>query len=383
MAGQFLFGITLALFGTLFGIPAVTRALGLDLSDQANLLVALFTGQMLFTAVAGRLVDRFGSLRLLAAGAGLLAVSLALVGLAGGVALALVAASVMSVGGAAVNAGSNVLVSTAFGERRGPMLNVVALFGALGAIAVPFVFAGTATIGSARARLFGLAAFGAVSAAAHLLQREPAGRHEEPHDRPSTRRILSDGWVAALVVLLILDFGMESIAAGWISTYTIGTLEGVSGTAMVGIYWTALMLGRLAGPAIHARMAKLPIVAAAAIVVALSFAGVSLAPDARALGAVVALVGLALGPMGPTVLSVAGDRYPRGTGAVFGVMLSLGQIGSVALPWTVAQVAARSGFRTAMLVPALAATILALVACGLWMRMGARGYLRPAPAEVP
>ena len=33
MAGQFLFGITLALFGTLFGIPAFTKALGLELGQ--------------------------------------------------------------------------------------------------------------------------------------------------------------------------------------------------------------------------------------------------------------------------------------------------------------------------------------------------------------
>ena len=152
---------------------------------------------------------------------------------------------------------------------------------------------------------------------------------------------------------------------------------------MTGLYWSALMLGRLAGPAIHARMGKLPIVSAAAVVVALAFGGVSLAPDARALGVVVALLGLALGPMAPTVLSVAGDRYTRGTGTVFGVMLSLGQIGSVALPWTVARVAAASGFRTAMLVPAAAAALLAFAAGGLWMRAAARGDLRRVPAEVP
>jgi hypothetical protein len=53
------------------------------------------------------------------------------------------------------------------------------------------------------------------------------------------------------------------------------------------------------------------------------------------------------------------------------------------LPWTVAQVATASGFRTAMLVPALAATLLAFVAGGLWMRTGVQGYLRAVPVETP
>lgn len=376
MAGQFLFGITLALFGTLFGIPAFTRALRLELGMQANLLVALYAGQMLFTAVAGRFVDRFGALRVLAGGAGLLTLALGLTGLADRAVPALVAASVMSLGGAAMNAGSNVLVSNTYGDERGPMLNIVALFGALGAISVPFVFAGVATIGSARVRLFALAAFGLLTAVGHLAQRQPplAAHHEEA--RPSTRAILADGWIVALVVLLAIDFGLESIAAGWFSTYTLATFPGGPGTMMVGIYWTALMVGRLLGPALHKLVPKLPILAGAGLVVSLAFAGVSGATSLPLLGAVIALAGLALGPIGPTVLSVAGARYSRGTGAVFGVLLSLGQIGSIALPWTVAQVAGRSGFRVAMLVAAGAALAFGALAAGLWIRRGVRGFIR-------
>jgi fucose permease len=376
MAGQFLFGITLALFGTLFGIPAFTKALGLELGMQANLLVALYAGQMLFTAVAGRLVDRFGALRLLATGAGLLSASLALTGMAGSAAPALVAASVMSLGGAAMNAGSNVLVSDTYGDERGPMLNIVALFGALGAISVPFAFAGVDTIGEARTRLLALAAFGLLTGIGHLAQRQPAVASHERDARPSTRAILADGWIVALIVLLAIDFGLESIAAGWFSTYTLATFPGGPGTMMVGIYWTALMVGRLLGPALHARMPKLPILATAGLVVSLAFAGVSAAPSVPLLGVVVALAGLALGPIGPTVLSVAGARYSRGTGAVFGVLLSLGQVGSIALPWTVAQVAGRAGFRVAMTVASVSALALAALAIALWARRGVTGYLR-------
>ena len=54
------------------------------------------------------------AIRKLAIGAGLLSASLALTGMAGSAAPALVAASVMSLGGAAMNAGSNVLVSDTY-----------------------------------------------------------------------------------------------------------------------------------------------------------------------------------------------------------------------------------------------------------------------------
>jgi MFS family permease len=337
---------------------------------------------MLFTAVAGRLADRFGALRLLAAGAGLLSAALALTGAAGSAGPALVAAAVMSLGGAAMNAGSNVLVSDTYGDARGPMLNIIALFGALGAISVPFAFAGVDSIDEARTRLFALAAFGVLTGVAHLAQRQPPALPHGDEPRPSTRRILADRWIVALVVLLAIDFGLESIAAGWFSAFTLATFPGGPGTTMVGIYWTALMLGRLLGPALHARVAKLPILAGAGLVVSLAFAGVSAAPSLGVLGVVVALAGLALGPIGPTVLSVAGARYSRGTGAVFGVLLSLGQIGSITLPWIVAQVAGRAGFRAAMAVASASALVLGVLAAGLWIRHGVAGYAAPRAGEA-
>jgi MFS family permease len=382
VAGQFLFGITLALFGTLFGIPAVTEGLRLDLPSQARLLVALYSGQLCLAAFAGRLADRFGSLRVLAAGATLLSASLAIVALAGSARSALAGAVVMSVGGAAVNAGSNVLVSMVYGDERGSMLNLSALFGALGAIAVPIVFAGTGSLDAARVRLFALAAFGAITAVSHFLQRQPAHHLSTEEARPSTRAILSDGWVIALVILLAIDFGMESVAAGWFATYTLGVVPDASPTLMVGLYWTALMAGRLAGPALHARLGKLPILATGGTLLALAFAGVSLAATPATLALLVVCTGVALGPMGPTILSVAGARYTRGTGAVFGVMLSLGQIGSVVLPWSVARVATDAGFRMAMLLPATAGVLLALFAASLWVRRGALGYVRTQAAET-
>jgi hypothetical protein len=43
-AGMFIFGLVLALPGTLFGTPAWTAEVGCDVAAQANLLVVFFTG---------------------------------------------------------------------------------------------------------------------------------------------------------------------------------------------------------------------------------------------------------------------------------------------------------------------------------------------------
>src|SRR5918994_1818500 len=140
VAGQWIFGIILALLGQLFGIPAATAHAGLDLDAQARLLLTLFPGQLLFPAAAGRVVDRLGSTRVLAAGSLVMAAAVFLLASGAGFRPAMIATLLMSLGGAAVNAASNTLVSTLYGDRRGQMLNVLGVFGAAGSVSVPPAF---------------------------------------------------------------------------------------------------------------------------------------------------------------------------------------------------------------------------------------------------
>ena len=365
VAGQFLFGIILALLGTLFGIRVVTDALALDVARQTVLLVVLFAGQLICTALAGRVVDRFGGMHVLAVGACGMAAGLACLGMARSFSLVLAAVVVMSAGGSAVNAAANVLVSTVYGARRGQMLNVLGIFTALGALMLPFVLAGTASMDALRARLLALAAAAAVSALVHAAAREPA--RAAHHAAPSSAwRLLGDNRVRLLTVMLALDFGSEAVVCGWIATYTLGTVPEAPATAMVAVYWGALMAGRAVWPSVLSRMPKLPFVAAASLCVAVSCLGISQAYSTATLSIAVACAGFTLSPLAPTLLSVAGDWYPRQTGTVFGLLLALGQIGSVALPWIVGRMAIAVGFRPAMFVPAVAAVLVTGVT--LWLR---------------
>lgn len=350
IAGQWIFGIILALLGQLFGIPAATAHAGLDLNRQAWLLLALFTGQLLFTAGAGRVVDRLGSTRVLAAGSLLMAAALFLLAFAGDFAQALFAAVLMSLGGAAVNAAANTLVSNLYGERRGPMLNVLGVFGAAGSVSVPLAFSGVSSYEQARTRLLVLATVCAIAGVLHLLQPRPPQVAAAGHEKLATRSALSDPWIVALILLLILDFGNEAVMAGWIAPYTLAAVPRASATMMVGLYWGALAVGRMLMPFVLARMSKLMLLGFASSLAAAGFAAISVAATPLTLGIVVLLTGLAISPMAPTALSVAGDRYERNTGAVFGLLLSVAQLGGMIIPWLVARVAGQAGFRAAILV---------------------------------
>ena len=74
VAGLFIFGLVLALPGTLFGMPSWTSAVHCDVAAQSNLLAVFFLGQLFCTALAGNLVDQFGPDRLIVGGTVVLAI---------------------------------------------------------------------------------------------------------------------------------------------------------------------------------------------------------------------------------------------------------------------------------------------------------------------
>ena len=373
MAGQWIFGIILALLGQLFGIPAATEHLHLDLSAQARLLLTLFTGQLLFTAGVGRIVDRIGSTRVLGAGSLLMSTAVFLLAFAAGFRRAGLGTLVMSLGGACVNAAANTLVSTVYGARRGPMLNVLGVFGAAGAVSVPLTFSGVTTYDQVHGRLIALAAACGSIGVLQLLQRAP---HTEVPVKPArgvSRAALRDPWVLALAVVLVIDFGSEAVMAGWIGPYTLAAVPSASPTTMLGLYWGALASGRMLMPLVLARMTKLVLLASAASVATLGLLAISAARTPLALGLCVAVTGLTLSPMAPTTLSVAGDRYERHTGTIFGVLLAVGQLGAIIMPWAVARVAGTSGFRAGMLVSCACGVVMAAV---LWRLATRRGRAR-------
>ena len=230
VAGQWIFGIILALLGQLFGIPAATAHAGLDLDAQARLLLTLFTGQLLFTAIAGRVVDRLGSTRVLAAGSLVMAAAVFLLASAAGFRQAMIAALLMSLGGAAVNAAANTLVSTplrrpprADAERARRVRRGRVGIGAAG-VQRRHDVCSRCTPGSccspARARSR------ACSTSFSPVPQPPA---RSPLRRGTTRAALRDPWVLALMLLLIIDFGNEAVMAGWIAPYTLAAVPaGVS-----------------------------------------------------------------------------------------------------------------------------------------------------------
>jgi nitrate/nitrite transporter NarK len=60
------------------------------------------------------------------------------------------------------------------------------------------------------------------------------------------------------------------------------------------------------------------------------------------------------------VLAIAGDRYHRFAGTVFGFLFTIGNLGSITFPWALGHISQAFGIRFGMLVP-LVGIIVVLV----------------------
>ena len=63
---------------------------------------------------------------------------------------------------------------------------------------------------------------------------------------------------------------------------------------------------------------------------------------------------------------MAGDRYHRFAGTVFGFLFTVGNVGSITFPWALGHISQAFGVRLGMLVPL--AGIAAVIACALVVR---------------
>ncbi len=380
VAGQFIFGIVLALPGTLFGIPSWTGALRLDVAAQANLLAVFFTGQLVCTAVAGVAVDHAGAHRVLAAGSALLVIGFLVLSRAAGAPGAMLALAVLAAGGSSINASTNTLVSVTFGARRGAMLSMMGLAGAIGALTAPLGFAGPPGSHGAGPRLLTLAVVAAATSLLPLLV-APAPRIAAGVSFRAMAALANDRALGGLIALLAIEFGLEAVLAGWTAVYALAVLPVARGSLVVAAYWGGLCLGRSATPAVLARASKLTTVTVGASFAAIAVGGMAGASSPALLMAAAFAAGLAVGPLAPSIIAIAGDRYPRRTGLAIGVLLSVAQLGGIVLPWVVGRAAILAGFRTAMIVPVAAAGMLAAGAMiAARARHAASGMRRSEPA---
>jgi MFS family permease len=376
---MFVFGMLIAMLGALFGLPAMRGRLGVDLAQQGDLFSVLFIGLFVATAIVGPLLDRFGSKLVLVSGSVMVTVALAAFALARGFGAAAAAALLLGVGGGWLNTASNALVSDVFPDDRGRMLNLLGIFFGVGALFVPLLV----SIGFETLPVAGVVALCAVVAGSSTAV-SAALKFPPPHEGSTfslTGVLAAAGSKGVLLfaALLLFESGNEAALSGWTSTYVgaMGWSPRVATLVLLG-YWVVAIMGRAVSARLQARTGNARLVLGSSLV-AVGGCTILLAAASWLPGLVAGawLTALGLSAIVPTVLAMAGDRYQRFAGTVFGLLFTVGNLGSISFPWALGHLSQSAGVRVGMLVP-LAGTVLVTV-CAV---MVARGTPRDLPVRA-
>ena len=369
--GIFVFGIVMAVLGTLFGLPEMRQRLTIDMAQQGNLFLLLYLGILLATLVAGPVIDSIGNKVILVTSAVLVASGMAGFAFAHSFGGAAVPAVLLGLGGGGLNTSANVLVSDLYGEDRGPMLNLLGIFYGIGALAIPLLAAVIAQHLPIARQLLLCAGLAAACALLFLTLQFPklgGNRGDQGFSWRDLLRVARFPGLLVLGFLLFCESGNEASIGGWTSTYVAETGLGArTATLVLAGYWAALMVGRLLVARMLKVIGKRQLLLGSGVG---ALAGAAILLTSRLEGMLVAgvlLIGLSYAGVFPTALAIAGDTYKEMTGTVFGLLFAIALLGGMSLPWAVGQLSQQLGLRYGMVVPlAGAAGICALAGRILW-----------------
>jgi fucose permease len=363
--------------GTLVGatLPELAQALYIRLETAGVLFTIQFSGSLASAMVAGRLLDVIGRKMVLSGGAFLMALSLTALPFCHDLNGAAPVIFLSGFGFAAVVVAPNVIIADLYRERSAEALNILNVFYGLGAIVGP-IMTGLSIdrLGSFRYAYWLIACLVLFLSALVLFVRFPA-----PARRPGAGASIPwGGLVFLLVGFFYLDVGFEATFGGWISTYLRQrpALSVVMASLALSVYWLAMTSARLLGAWLLRWLSDVQLLSICALGAGVAVSFLLLAGEEAGLNlAAVGLVGLSIGPLFPTGLSIANKAYPRAMGTISGMLLAAGTVGGTTVPWVQGKVAGMVGPAWGMSLPLLLALLLLAVIGAIGVRYQPEGHL--------
>lgn len=361
--GIFVFGIVMAVLGTLFGLPEMRSRLQMTLAQQGTMFLLLFLGIFIATVIAGPVIDAIGNKAILVVSSLLVAAGMAGFTFAHSFGTAAIPAVLLGCGGGGLNTSTNALVSDLFGDRRGPMLNLLGIFYGIGALCIPLFAAAITGHFQIAPQLLFCAALAAACALLFLAMKFPQTGDVQKFSWRDVVQVARYPGVLVLAFLLFCQSGDEASIAGWTSTY-VGSAGFGSQTAtfILAGYWATLMAGRLVAARLLKSVSKQRLVLVSGIG-ALLGAAILLANQSRGMLILgVLVIGFSYSAIFPTALAIGGDAYRKMAGSVFGLLISIALLGGMSFPWAVGQISQAYGVRFGMVIPLLGAAGICILA---------------------
>ncbi|MFQ8433055.1 MFS transporter [Amaricoccus sp. W119] len=364
-------GMVAAVLGP--AIPDFARRTGAGTVAVGGALTALFAGALTGQLGAGLLLRPIGQRRILAAG--MLVALIGASGLASAASLStlLAAAGCLGLGFGTITVAGNVLAAEASGGA-GPLNLVNAMFG-VGAIVSPaLVSLSIVALGDGIPAIWTVPAVLAAGLALLVFRAPRKVAPTSPRPSTESRMFATGGAIRVLRAPLLYTIcgfafayvSFEASISGWMPTI-LSRAADVStsmGAMVVSVFWFLMTAARFIaagasgryGPGTILRVCLGGVIAGAGLLLACAATGSQL------LGlAAVALLGVSLGPVLPTMLSTLRAVFGRDAGVATGIMLGFGSVGGALVPLGVGALIVNAGTLAAtamMLLPPLAMAIL-------------------------
>mgnify|MGYP001094227181 CR=1 FL=1 len=352
--------ITIGYLASFVGLGLVASSLGPSLPSLAlqtdtslSSISYLFTlrsgGYLLGSFFGGRLFDRFAGHPVIALGALIIAILIALAPFIPILWLLTLLLCILGIGEGFLDVGGNTLIVWLFRDKVGPFLNALHFCFSLGSFLAPVLISFVILQTGWYAWSYWLMALVLVMVAA-FIGPQPSPRAPAPEPGQSQQRIPLL-FVTLLSIFFLCYVACEVGFSGWLFTYAIalGFYDETNAGILVSAFWGALMLGRLIVAPLMTKVSPQKILLVD-VLGAIASACCALLWSASLLALWVTTIGLGLfmASMFPTALVLAQRRMVV-TGKVTSIFLVASSVGSMSLPWVIGQLFESSGPSVMML----------------------------------
>lgn len=331
-------------------LTAIAGDLGLDRARSGLFLSCAFWGLVVSIPISGPAADRWGFRCLLVASAVLQAAGLYLVSGAHGARQACLGAGVTGLGTGVLDALLTPLACAAYPKARARTANLLHAFYPIGMFLVVLAVLLLVSIGwDWRAMYRLMIAANVPYAILFLLIPLPPQSHEGPARMPS--RLVAGQIEFLLLVGAIFLAGVTELGPSqWLPAYVEQAAGSTRSASALGLLFLGAMMaaGRLGNSFLARHASAKVLVLAGAGVAAAGLVLSALPAPAWFTVACLAMLGLGVSGIWPSVLSLAGNRFPQAGATMYSMLQTGGNMGGLVGPLAIGLIAQGTGLRVAM-----------------------------------
>lgn len=337
-------------------LTAIADDLGLDSARSGLFLSCAFWGLVVSIPIAGPVADRWGFRHLLVGSAGLQALGLFLVSQAQGIWQACLGAGVIGLGTGIVDALLTPLACAAYPKARAWTANLLHAFYPIGMFVLVLVVLVLMRRQWGWREIYRLVmAANLPYAVFFLFVPLPGHSHEGPTRTPG-RRLIRRGSFLLLIAAMFLAGVTELGPSQWLPAYVEQVAGSARSSSALGLLVLGVMmaLGRLGNSWLGRHATPQRLIAAGATLCVASLLVAALPGGAFVTVGSLGLLGLGVSGIWPSLLSLAGNRFPQAGASMYAMLQTSGNVGGLVGPLAIGLIAQVSCLPLAMASLALA-----------------------------